>query len=210
MAHETWRLIKNKADYEKAMERLLLLANNELVEGSDELDEFELLSLIIEHYEQQNFAMDKPDPIEAIKFRMDQQGLTQADMREYIGSASKVSEVLNYKRPLSLSMIKRIHVGLGIPAEILIQDAQNLEWSPVAYGAENFAIAFGETCKKIKTVTSELVQIGGYEEIASSSTTLEFKAPEPQKEPKFKTIVNVEEKIISSANPLATQYYELA
>ncbi|XBY07297.1 transcriptional regulator [Escherichia coli] len=84
--------------------------------------------------------MDKPDPIEAIKFRMDQQGLSYADMKQYIGSASKVSEVLNRKRPLSLSMIRRLHDGLGIPADILIQDMSAIEWSLVDAEEEETAM----------------------------------------------------------------------
>lgn len=143
---DNWRIIKDKHSYELAMNRLLELADCELVEGSSELDEFELLSLLIGHYEDSHFKIDKPNPIEAIKFRMDQAGLNQADMKQYLGSASKVSEVLSGKRKLSLSMIRRLHDGLGIPADILIQDSASIEWSPVTYGAEVFAIAFSDSC----------------------------------------------------------------
>lgn len=122
MIRTNWHVLKNSDDHASAIARLLELAAGDLQPGTDEFDEFELLSLLIEHYENQEFPMDKPDPIEAIKFRMDQQGLSQADMKHFIGSPSKVSEVLNRKRPLSLSMIRRLHDGLGIPADILIQD----------------------------------------------------------------------------------------
>lgn len=132
-----WRILKTKEDYDRAMERLLQLADTDLEEGTDEMDEFELISLLIGHYEESNFSMSKPDPIEAIKFRMDQQGLTQADMTQFIGSSSKVSEVLNRKRPLSLSMIRRLHNGLGIPADILIRDVNELEWEHVFAGDES-------------------------------------------------------------------------
>lgn len=128
---ENWKIIKTKGDYDKAMARIIELANAGLEVDTDQMDEFELLTLLVGHYEKANFQMDKPDPIEAIKFRMDQEGLTSADMKQFIGSASKVSEVLNRKRPLSLPMIRKIHNGLGIPAEILIKDVNELEWTPL-------------------------------------------------------------------------------
>ncbi|HBQ4429891.1 helix-turn-helix domain-containing protein [Klebsiella pneumoniae] len=131
MNRTSWRIIKNSEEHAAAMERLIELASSDLQPGTEEFDELELLGLLIEHYESREFPMDKPDPIEAIKFRMDQQGLSHADMKQYIGSASKVSEVLNRKRPLSLSMIRRLHDGLGIPADILIQDMSAIEWSLV-------------------------------------------------------------------------------
>lgn len=121
MSKACWKIIRSQEEYDFAMERFLQLAESNLDEDNDLLDEFDLLSLLIGDYESKAFPMDKPSAIEAIKFRMDQQGLSQADMRQYIGSASKVSEVLNAKRPLSLSMIRRLHDGLGIPLEILLQ-----------------------------------------------------------------------------------------
>lgn len=131
MTQNSWRIIKNNDEHAIAMGRLIELASGDLQPGTDEFDEFELLGLLIEHYENSAYPMDKPDPIDAIKFRMDQQGLSQADMRQFIGSASKVSEVLNRKRPLSLSMIRRLHDGLGIPADILIQNMDDIEWSEI-------------------------------------------------------------------------------
>lgn len=131
MIRTNWHVLKNSEDHASAIARLIELAASDLKPGTEDFDEFELLGLLIEHYENHAFPMDKPDPIEAIKFRMDQQGLTQADMRQFIGSTSKVSEVLNRKRPLSLSMIRRLHDGLGIPADILIQDMRAIEWSLV-------------------------------------------------------------------------------
>lgn len=174
MKKQAWHLIKSNEDYEKGMERLLQLAENELLEGSDELDEFELLNLLIGHYEDSKYTINKPDPIEAIKFRMDQEGLTQADMRQYIGSASKVSEVLNYRRPLSLSMIKRLHTGLGIPADILIQDVNNIEWSPISYGAEDLVMSFGDRCKKALNLHDVMCD-NEFEEIANAKTGMHFK-----------------------------------
>ena len=127
MAQKNWRIFKTHDDYERGIDRLLQLANSGLQPDTDDFDEFELLSLLVGHYEESKFPMDKPDPIEAIKFRMEQQGLTQSDMTRFMGSASKVSEVLNYKRRLSLSMIRRLHEGLGIPADILIQDVNHID-----------------------------------------------------------------------------------
>ena len=90
--------------------------------GSAEEQELELFSVLIGNYENEHFPISLPDPIEEIKFCMDQQGLTRKDMISYIGSQSKVSEVLSGKRPLSLSMIRSLHEGLGIPADVLLQE----------------------------------------------------------------------------------------
>ena len=89
-------------------------------EGTPEADEVEILVTLIEAYENKNYPISPPDPIEAIKFRMDQQGLTARDLEVFIGSSGRVSEVLNRKRPLSLRMIKRLHDGLKIPYESLL------------------------------------------------------------------------------------------
>ncbi|MNF87640.1 hypothetical protein D3C85_865300 [compost metagenome] len=86
-------------------------------------DELEILALLIEKYEDEHHPMPPSDPIEAIKFRMDQQGLTPRDLEAYIGPSGRVSEVLNRKRPLSLRMIKRLHEGLHIPYESLLAGA---------------------------------------------------------------------------------------
>jgi len=89
--------------------------------GSIQEEELELLALLVEKYEEEHFPIDPPDPVEAILFRMDQEGLTAKDMIKYLGSQSKVSEVLNHKRPLSLAMIRNLHAGLGIPLEVLVR-----------------------------------------------------------------------------------------
>jgi len=90
--------------------------------GSPEEERLEIFTLLIEAYEQAHYPIDLPDPIEAIKFRMEQQDLLQKDLVPYLGSQSRVSEVLNRKRPLSLSMIRALHEGLGIPAEVLLKE----------------------------------------------------------------------------------------
>lgn len=114
------KIIKTEAEYEAALAHLetLMFATPD----SPEEAELELFSLLIEKYEEEHYPIELPDPIEAIKFRMEQGGLTRKDMRKYLGSQSKVSEVLNYKRPLSLSMIRSLNEGLSIPAEVLLQE----------------------------------------------------------------------------------------
>lgn len=114
------RLIKTKADHEAALKRIdeMFDARPGTVEG----DELELLIRLVEEFEAERYPIAMPDPIDALKFRMEQQGLKQADLVPYIGNKSKVSEVLNRKRPLSLAMIRRLHNELGIPAEVLVQE----------------------------------------------------------------------------------------
>ena len=88
-----------------------------------ESDELEVLGLLIEQYEEKHFPMDRPDPVEVIKFMMDQQNLKKKDLIPYIGSAPKVTEVLNGTRNLSLSMIRKLSEGLKIPASVLIRES---------------------------------------------------------------------------------------
>jgi HTH-type transcriptional regulator / antitoxin HigA len=112
------KVIKTEAEYEESLAYLKTLMDAS--PGSVEGEQLELFALLVENFEDEHYPIDPPDPIEAIKFRMEQQGLTRKDMQAYLGSKSKVSEVLNKKRPLSLSMIRALHKGLGIPAEVLI------------------------------------------------------------------------------------------
>lgn len=114
------KIIKNDADYDQALVRI-----DEIMDadpGTAEGDELELLVTLVELYEKVTYPIDLPDPIEAIKFRMEQAGLKQKDLIPYIGSRSKVSEVLSHQRPLSIAMIRRLHEGLGIPAEVLLKE----------------------------------------------------------------------------------------
>lgn len=92
-------------------------------EGSPEADEMEVLVALIEAYENKHYPISPADPVEAIKFRMEQQGLAAKDLEPYIGSSGRVSEVLNRKRSLSLRMVKRLHDGLKIPYESLLSQA---------------------------------------------------------------------------------------
>lgn len=117
------RLIKNRESYAAAMARLSALMTLDPKPGTTEDNELELLALVIEDYERKIVPPVVADPVEAILFRMDQSGLTRKDLIPYIGSIPKVSEVLSRKRPLSLSMIRRLHRGLGIPADVLVGES---------------------------------------------------------------------------------------
>jgi HTH-type transcriptional regulator/antitoxin HigA len=119
------KILKSENDYEAALAHVETLMDAE--PGSAEEAELELFTMLIEQYEDLHYPIDLPDPIEAIKFRMEQQGLTRKDMYQYLGSQSKVSEVLNNKRPLSLSMIRALNKGLDIPLEVLIQQSTEKE-----------------------------------------------------------------------------------
>jgi HTH-type transcriptional regulator/antitoxin HigA len=112
--------IKTEQDYSKALERLELIfdAKKDTPEG----DELEVLGILIDRYEKENFPINFPDPIEAIKFRMEQMGYNQNDLANIVGLKSRASEILNRKRKLSLEMIRKIHEALHIPTDVLIQN----------------------------------------------------------------------------------------
>ncbi len=112
--------VKTQQDYNTAMTRIAALMD--AAPGSSECDELDVLAQLAQNYENKHFPIGLPDPIAAIRFRMEQQGLSQQDLVPYIGSRSKVSEVLNGKRTLSLAMIRTLHKGLGIPAAALLQE----------------------------------------------------------------------------------------
>jgi HTH-type transcriptional regulator / antitoxin HigA len=112
-------LIKTENDYNQALERLEIIFDAK--KGTNEGDELELLGILIDQYEKDHFPIDLPDPIEAIKFRMEQLGYTQNDLAKIIGFKSRASEILSKKRKLSLEMIRQLHTSLNIPTEVLIQ-----------------------------------------------------------------------------------------
>jgi len=112
--------IKNEKDYDKALGRLELIFDSK--KETKDGDELEILSILIDKYENEHFPIGFPDPIEAIKFRMEQMGLKQKDLAEAVGFTSRVSEILNKKRKLTLEMIRNLHLKLHIPTEVLIQD----------------------------------------------------------------------------------------
>ena len=124
------KVIKNEIDYKKNLAVLEELLDLDPAPGTPENENLELLTLLIENYESHQYEFVPPNPIEAIRFRMEQQKLTPRDLIPYIGSRSKVSEVLSGKRPLTLSMIRALHSGLGIPSSVLIQeqDQDNIDW----------------------------------------------------------------------------------
>jgi len=111
--------IRTKKDYEQALDRLEVIFDSK--KGTDKGDELEILGMLIENYENEKFPIGFPDPVEAIKFRMEQLGYNQTDLANVIGLKSRASEILNRKRKLSLEMIRQIHDRLNIPTEVLIQ-----------------------------------------------------------------------------------------
>jgi len=112
------RPIKTESDYQSALSRIEELwgAKKDTLEG----DELDLLITLVEAYELKHYPIAPPDPIDAIKFRMEQMGMSKSDMVQYLGSQSRVSEILNRKRGLTLNMIKSLYKGLKIPLEILL------------------------------------------------------------------------------------------
>ncbi len=111
--------IKTEEEYNKALERLEEIFDS--TPGTSEGDELEILGILIENYENNTFSIDFPDPIEAIKFRMEQLNYTQNDLGEIIGLKSRASEILNKKRKLSLNMIRKLSKSLNISSDVLIQ-----------------------------------------------------------------------------------------
>lgn len=112
------KVIKNESDYSKALERMEEIFH--AAENTSEGDEAEVLSILIENYENEHYPISAPDPIEAIKFRMEQMNMSKKDLAEVIGYKSRVSEILNRKRKLSLKMIRNLHEKMKIPYESLM------------------------------------------------------------------------------------------
>jgi HTH-type transcriptional regulator/antitoxin HigA len=113
--------IKNERDYRKALKEIddLMDAPPNTPQG----DRLDVLVTLVEAWEEKHWPIDLPDPVEAILFAMEQRGLSRRDLEPFIGSRARVAEVLNHKRPLTLPMIRRLHQGLGIPAEVLIAES---------------------------------------------------------------------------------------
>lgn len=114
------KILKTEKDYQLALERLEEIFDAK--KGTPEGDELEILSWLIEKYEDEHYPIGPADPIEAIKFRMEQMGMKQKDLAEIIGYKSRVSEILNRKRKLTLEMIRKLNHSLNIPTEILIRE----------------------------------------------------------------------------------------
>jgi HTH-type transcriptional regulator/antitoxin HigA len=116
----TMKIIKSEKEYRAALQRL-----EEIFDAKKNTslgDELELLSLLIDQYEKEKYMIAFPDPIEAIQFRMDQMGYKQKDLAEIIGLKSRVSEILNRKRKLTLDMIRKLHLAMNIPTEVLVRE----------------------------------------------------------------------------------------
>jgi len=116
--------IRTEQAYDEALDRVDVLMDLNPKMGSEQSDELEILVMLIEKYEEKFWKIEEPDPIEAIKVRMEQMHLKQKDLVPYIGNKSKVSEVINGKIGLSLSMISKLSVGLHLPLEVLIQSSE--------------------------------------------------------------------------------------
>ncbi|HEX8992085.1 MAG TPA: transcriptional regulator [Anaerolineales bacterium] len=113
------RVIKTETDYRAALAEVEQLFD--AAAGTSEGDRLEVLSVLIEAYEARHFPIPLPDPIDALEYFIESRGLTRRDLEPYLGSRARVSEVLGRRRPLSIEMIRRLHAGLGIPADVLIQ-----------------------------------------------------------------------------------------
>lgn len=132
------RVIESERDYELALEQMAELMAGDPVAGSESERLLKTLAILVREYELHLYSIPPPDPIEAIKFRMEQQGLAPKDLVPYLGSRSRVSEVLAGKRPLTLAMIRSLHRGLGIPADSLLGERAaarelDLEWNRVPF-----------------------------------------------------------------------------
>ena len=114
----TIRPIRNSSDHESALKRIqaLMSAQHDTAEG----DELDVLATLVDAYEKEQFPIDAPEPVEAIKFRMEQLGLNRKDLEPFLGSRARVSEILNKRRKLSLAMIRSLHENLDIPLDALI------------------------------------------------------------------------------------------
>ena len=112
--------IKTELDYQQALQRLEVIFD--AIPNTAEGDELEVLGVLIDNYEKAYFPIDMPDPIEAIKFRMEQLNYSNHDLEQIIGLKSRVSEILNKKRKLSINMIRKLHSALSIPTDVLVQE----------------------------------------------------------------------------------------
>ena len=119
------RPIHTDADYRAALADISALMEADPAPGTSKGDRLDILATLVQAYEARHFPIDAPDPVEAIKFRMEQSGLTVKDLEPIIGRPNRVYEVLSRKRPLTLAMIRRLHRSLGIPAEVLIAESAN-------------------------------------------------------------------------------------
>ncbi|MEH6648836.1 MAG: ImmA/IrrE family metallo-endopeptidase [Motiliproteus sp.] len=176
-----FKIIRTDQEHEQALAHLMALMDMDPAPETSEADELDVLALLIERYEQEQFPIDLPEPIEAIKFRMDQAELVQRDLIPYLGSASKVSEVLNGKRSLSLNMIRSLSEGLGISADVLIREPiqlkandKDIDWQafPLAeMRKRGYFPAFTGSLRDLKEYAAE--KIGGFLSTVPSGFSLQ-------------------------------------
>lgn len=143
------KVLKTEADYNVALAKVESLMDAKA--GSNAEAELELWSLLVENYEREHHPIDSPDPIEAIRFRMDQMGLSASDLVSFFKQKSRVSEVLGRKRPLTLSMIRSLSGGLQIPAEVLIREPIK---APIVASRKKRRIKFQPVSKTLVKATA--------------------------------------------------------
>jgi len=213
----TYKIIKTEEDYQAALSRIDELMDAE--PNTSEGDELELLVTLVELYEDKKYPIEMPDAVEAIKFRMDQMNLNQQALVPFIGNKSKVSEVLNKKRPLSLSMMRALHKGLGIPAEILLQeqgqefpeDIPEIEWIRFPIN-EMISLGWIHTDNSIKGNEEEIMrgyihEAGGmksFSRLAFRTSGSPFKKLRTKKYALMAWCLRVLE--LSEKNPIETKY----
>jgi HTH-type transcriptional regulator/antitoxin HigA len=135
------RPIRSEADYRAALSDVERLWGSRT--GTPEGDRLDILATLIDAYEEQRYPVDQPDPIDAIRFRMEQQGLTRRDLQRLIGTRTHVSDILSRKRGLTLAMVRRLHEQLGIPAEVLIRPSRRKPAALPLHCAEGPALNLG-------------------------------------------------------------------
>lgn len=113
------RPIRSEPDYESALEQIDTLLD--CPPDSEDADLLDVLTTLVDAYEDQHYPMPSPDPVEALKYYMESRGLSRRDLEPFIGTRARVTEIMNRRRPLTIDMIRRLHAGTGIPAEVLIQ-----------------------------------------------------------------------------------------
>jgi HTH-type transcriptional regulator/antitoxin HigA len=211
------RLIKNEKDHNMALSRIERLMDAK--PGTPEMDELELLTALVEMYEERYFPISPPDPIDAIKFRMEQLGLSQKDMIPFIGSKSKVSEVLNGKRTLTLAMMRSLNKGLGISAEVLLKEPgadfpdemSDMEWSrfPVVEMAKRGWIPQVDDVKEKaeELVRGFITQAGGLETVPTRFFRQGKRGRyNPKMDPYALTAWCIRVLSLARKNPLKTKY----
>ena len=140
------KVIKTDAEYQQTLEQIEQLYNAK--PGTEAGDSLELLLTLVDLYEEKTYPIELPDPLSAIKFRMEQQGLIAKDLIPYMGSAGKVSEVLSGKRSISMAMMRKLHLGLGIPAEVFLQASHEATRTALAAEADFRMFPVSEMVKR--------------------------------------------------------------